>query len=358
MRIVQLIDTLQAGGAEKMAVAYNNALDAKIEFSGLVVTRNEGFLKNEINNLNNYLFLNRKSTLDFKAFLLFRKYLKTNKIDIIHAHGTSFFVAGIMKVLLPRIKIIWHDHYGDSEFLDKRPFFVLRCFSYLFAGIVVVNTKLEIWAKNRMKCNKIIYLRNFVSKYFNKTQNTILNGSSGKRIVCLANIREQKGHTFLIDVAEKLLKIYPDWSFHLVGNDTNDAYSQSLKQKIIKLQLDSNIYFYGSRSDVPNILGNCDIAILTSKSEGLPVALLEYGLMQMPVVVTNVGEIPSIINNSVNGFLVDYNNITAFADAIGFYITNSEEAKNIGLKLYEDIKNNFSEEVIIKNYLRWIKNNI
>ena len=60
MRILQIIDSLDIGGAEKMAVNYANALSHKIEFSGLVTTRREGELKSQLNSEVNYLFLNRK----------------------------------------------------------------------------------------------------------------------------------------------------------------------------------------------------------------------------------------------------------------------------------------------------------
>ncbi len=69
MRILQIIDSLEIGGAEKMAVNYANALTDKVEFSGLVATRKEGNLKSHINQKVNYLFLNRKKFFDVKAVL-------------------------------------------------------------------------------------------------------------------------------------------------------------------------------------------------------------------------------------------------------------------------------------------------
>ena len=61
MRIIQIIDSLEIGGAEKMAVNYANALYDKIEFSGLVVTRTEGNLKSQLHNSIPYLFLKKKT---------------------------------------------------------------------------------------------------------------------------------------------------------------------------------------------------------------------------------------------------------------------------------------------------------
>ena len=67
MRVLQLIDSLEAGGAERMAVSYANSLSKKIAFSGLIATRKEGQLLSQINQNVDYLFLNKKNK--FKAFL-------------------------------------------------------------------------------------------------------------------------------------------------------------------------------------------------------------------------------------------------------------------------------------------------
>jgi len=108
MRIVQLIDSLEAGGAERMAVTYANALSNTIEFSGLVATRNEGALKNHLHSEVEYLFLEKKSNFDLKAFLNFRNFIIKNNVQIIHAHGSSFFWATLLKVSRFETKIIWH----------------------------------------------------------------------------------------------------------------------------------------------------------------------------------------------------------------------------------------------------------
>ena len=67
MRIVQVIDSLNAGGAERMAVNYANSLSNQLGFSGLICTRIEGDLKNEIHKNVSYLFLNKTKVIDFKA---------------------------------------------------------------------------------------------------------------------------------------------------------------------------------------------------------------------------------------------------------------------------------------------------
>src|SRR5690606_8062207 len=97
MRVLQLIDSLRPGGAEKMAVNIANALLPHVEGSYLCCTRQEGMLKEEIKSEVGYLFLNKKNRMDPKAIIRLRRYIKENEIDIIHAHSTSFFLAGLLK---------------------------------------------------------------------------------------------------------------------------------------------------------------------------------------------------------------------------------------------------------------------
>ena len=85
MRILQIIDSLEAGGAERMAVNYANALVDTIEFSGLVATRKEGALLDQMNSNVSYMCLNKKGTFDLKAIFVLRKFVKGNK-EIGRAH--------------------------------------------------------------------------------------------------------------------------------------------------------------------------------------------------------------------------------------------------------------------------------
>ena len=355
MRILQIIDSLEIGGAEKMAVNYANALSNKIEFSGLVATRKEGMLKKQINKNVNYLFLNKKKAIDFKAIYELREYCKKNKIDFLHAHGSSFFTAFLVKLTLFKLKIIWHDHNGLREDTSKKESFVLKVASFFFNGIVVVNYQLKNWAIKELNCKKVIYLANFTTQNAVEEKRTNLKGIDGKKIVCLANLRFPKNHLLLIDVAKRLKISNPDWSFHLVGKDYQDTYSDKLKSEISTNKLENQIYLYGSKNDTKNIINQAEIAILTSQSEGLPVALLEYGLNKKPVVSTNVGEIPLIIKNEENGFLVSKFDSNEFYASLIKLIDSKDLRIKFGNTLFETINLNNSENAIIELYSNWIQ---
>jgi glycosyltransferase involved in cell wall biosynthesis len=90
-------------------------------------------------------------------------------------------------------------------------------------------------------------LPNFTSVEDNHKKETNLKGIQGKRILCLANLRMQKNHFLLLEVAEKLKQTHPEWSFHLVGKDFEDEYSQKVRRFIEEKKLSNEVYVYGSK---------------------------------------------------------------------------------------------------------------
>jgi glycosyltransferase involved in cell wall biosynthesis len=162
----------------------------------------------------------------------------------------------------------------------------------------------------------------------------------------------------LVEVAKKIRNSHPDWTFHLVGKDFEDNYSKQIINYISELELDDTVFVYGSKQDIRNILEQATIALLTSKSEGLPVALLEYGWYKKAVVVTKVGEIPLVIQNGINGFIVDSDNLDLFYTKLVQLIENDTLRIDFGTALHDTISQNYSEKRIVLQYLKWIEHSL
>jgi glycosyltransferase involved in cell wall biosynthesis len=356
MRIVQLIDSLETGGAERMAVNYANALYSKIEFSGLVATRNEGALKEQLDPKVSYLFLNKKKTIDLKVIRKFYNYCKQNKIEYIHAHSSSYFLAVLVKIALLKIKIIWHIHNGSVMNDSKINFFMTRFFAPYFNYILSVNKDINNWVLEHNLCKNSIYLENFSLTETDFLKETVLKGEKKCRILQLANLKKPKNHIFTIKVAKQVISKHQDCSFHLVGKDFNDAYSNELKEEIKKGKLENHIFIYGSKNDTDYIISQADICILTSNSEGLPVALIEYGMYKKPVVCTNVGEIPNIIKKSKNGFLTNTNDTQKFVENLILLIEDPVLRNTMGNNLYQTVYEGYSEKKVIEKYIALLQN--
>ena len=168
-------------------------------------------------------------------------------------------------------------------------------------------------------------------------------------------MRPQKNHELLIEAAHAIIKKYPDWSFHLIGKDFEDEYSRQLRKKVNDLKLQKNVFFYGSSNNVSSALAQSQIAVLSSLSEGLPLAILEYGLHKLPVVATNVGQVAKVITSETEGLVVESNHCNEFVEAIERLILDKKLRDDIALALHHNIQLNFSETTIIKEYLLWLK---
>lgn len=357
MRVLQIIDSLAAGGAERMAVNYANALAEKITFSGLIATRKEGILKSQINSEVPYLFLNKQKSLDFKAIFKLRDFIVKNNVDIIHAHSSSFFTAVLVKLTFPKIKIIWHDHYGSRVKESAKQNKVLICMSVFFSSIFVVNLQLKEWSMKNMKCSKIIFIPNFATFENESAQITYLKGTAGKRIVFLANLKNPKNHILILKAFYELKLNELDWSLHLIGKDYFDSYSDIIKNFVKSYSLENRVHLYGDKNDIKFILSQASIGVLSSTEEGFPVTLLEYALENLPVVSTNVGYCSSIIKDGFNGLLFNPSSDSEVKNQLLKLVENDLLKKMLGDNFKQSVMKDYSKEVVIEKLIVAYKNN-
>ncbi|WP_026706193.1 glycosyltransferase [Flavobacterium soli] len=352
MRTLQLIDALDAGGAERMAVNYANALLGKVAFSGLVATRKEGPLKDQLEPGVSYLYLNKEKTLDLNAIARLREFVQLHQVSIVHAHGTTFFIAILLKFVVPRLKIVWHDHNGARSNQKKGHNKVLIFCSYFFSSIIVVNQQLEEWATRNLFTRKIIYLPNFTLPNPNEEKQTILKGQTEKRIVCLSNLRHPKNHLTLTKAFSNTGLAKKGWTLHFVGKDYKDEYANTLKECIFELQVEQYVFLYDSCSDVDFILSQAEIGVLASYYEGFPVTLLEYGIAGLAVISTNVGYCGSIIQHNTNGLLFDPTVIGELEQHFLSLCNDATWRYALGQQLKKDVAELYSTDVLITKVLQ------
>ena len=334
-----------------MAVNIANSLSKNGVESFLCATRAEGNLKLKLNKEVEYLFLKRKNRFDFNAIFVLKKFIIQNKINIIHAHSSSYFVAILVKLLYPNLKIVWHDHYGNSEELKNRKKQPLKIFSHYFKEIIVVNNLLKKWSENVLKFSRVHYLSNYAS--FNNTEQVqILKGETGKRLICVAGFRPQKDHLTLLKAFKTVRKHLNNWSLHLIGNHYNDDYYKSIINFIKVNKLNGAVYLYHGITDIKSVLAESTIGILSSKSEGLPVSLLEYGLAKLPVIVTDVGECKNVVINSEVGFVVPREDELLLANKMKILIGDLDLRNKLATNFNKHILDNYSEQKIIHKLLK------
>jgi glycosyltransferase involved in cell wall biosynthesis len=348
IKVLHIIDSLRQGGAEAMAVnTFNALIKQKNSDTYLCATRLEGTLKANIICKRNYFFLEKKTTIDIRALSKFFSYVKEHEINIIHAHSTSFFIAVLVRLRFSKIKIVWHNHTGANMYLKGWRKIFLKLCSHFFTIIINVNTELDTWVKKNLVRKRSVVINNF-AVFVNEHKETTLKGNGINKIVCVAGLRPEKDHLNLLKAFLKLIETQEDCSLHLIGKDYNDIYSKSIKDFIKNNVLDEKVFLYNSCSDIKNILSQTNIGVLSSRTEGLPLALLEYGLAGLPVVITNVGDCAKVVVNNKSGIIIAKENSDELVAGILKLLLDQEKAIVFGNNLKMKVEKEYSEEKYVE----------
>ena len=349
MNILQIIDSLQFGGAERMAVSISNVLAKSGHSVVLCASRSKGKLEKFVEPGIKLVTLNKKSTIDFNALFRLLQIIRKNRIQIIHAHSSSVFWAILIKIIMPKIKVIWHDHLGariSGNSVNKYYKFI----SPLISGIISVNDKLKEWAVQNMRVipKNILFINNFplIRELPRNTKPGIT------KIVCLANLRQQKDHQTLVKAIHIIIKELPEHNlkFIFAGLFRHDAYYLDLIKLIKTLGLKETIQIKGPVEDTAALLAAADIGVLSSVSEGLPVILLEYGLVGLPVVVTDVGQCHEVTGDGKFGLVVPPFNPVELAKALIILINNKKRRSKMGDEFKKFVIEKYGAKQFLSQY--------
>ncbi|SFT40373.1 Glycosyltransferase involved in cell wall bisynthesis [Algoriphagus locisalis] len=302
-KIIQLVDSLSMGGTERMSVNIANyLLDFGVE-SGLIITRESGGLEQYLKSSVKKRLFSKKGKLDLITFYRIVVLLRTEAPDVLHAHQTSIFWAVLLKFFLPRTKLIWHDHFGMSEKIDQYPRKEMNLLIGSIDVIITVNEKIKSYWQNRFPSmrDKVYYIENFSG---NISEELTRKKKDQFRIINIANFRKQKDQLTLLRALVGLKEKIGDFKAYFLGEYVEIDWKEKIQSEIIRLGLEEQVQIVGPVNNVAPYIEMAHIGILSSESEGLPVALLEYGMGALPTIATDVGQCGDVLGHGQFGELV------------------------------------------------------
>lgn len=298
-------DITRGGGTERVSTMIANALAKegkyKILFLSLVEQQEEPFF--ELNkDIRRYALGNKwmNPGLGYlKMIPRLRRFLKEHKIDIIIDIDIVLDVLSIPAIKGLNVKVIsWeHFHYEyEMQSLYRR--YILK-YSLKRSDYMVTLTERDkkTYMEKTGRTERI-------SAIYNPVQEISSYDIVQKEqwIITVGQLLWVKGIDYLAEVAGYVLKLYPNWKWLVVGAGEGEPF---LREYIKDRKLENQLILTGRTDDVNSYLRKAQIFVMTSRSEGLPMCLLEAKAFSIPSISFDILTGPSeIIEDGVNGYLI------------------------------------------------------
>jgi glycosyltransferase involved in cell wall biosynthesis len=300
-----------------------------------------------------------KSVFSLSLAKEIKDYVKEEGIDIVHSHGYqenfySYF--GRHKAALIATNHLWKRTTFKLKIYALIDSFILRYFNHVIAVSKAIQNEM---IKAGLNKNKISIVANGVNldKFAINKDNinnefdirTFLNLSSSAFLFgMVSSLTVEKGHKYAIEALKNCLNTYQgDPYLVIVGGGEEKT---NLLEMVKDHKLEKNVFFLGSRSDIPNLLPQFDAFMLSSLIEGLPISLLEAMASRLPVISTDVGDITTVITNNNNGFLVPSKDIPKLSEKMLLLLKDESIRKKFSINGHQTIRDNFSSNKMTKHH--------
>ncbi|MCB0850695.1 MAG: glycosyltransferase [Bacteroidetes bacterium] len=178
------------------------------------------------------------------------------------------------------------------------------------------------------------------------------DGQGSFKIVVLANIREGKGHDFLLRTLAENPEIFDDVQVEFVGQDESDGRTQQL---ISTLGLSEKVKLCGFVENPREYLNQFNLMVLPSFAESFPTSLLEGMIEGIPIIATRVGGVPELIEHGLNGLLIEPGNRRELAEAILTLKNDPQLRKAIAQAGFQVVRDKFHIHQVAFRYERFFR---
>lgn len=290
----------------------------------------------------------------FAAFEYFsvRRIVKTKKIDLLHSHYV--FPDGFVSRLQSGVPGVATEH--TSGFLERleQGGRMLGLYRWVYARMGRIITPSDELAgavgSLGIPGEKITFISNGVDteKFSPEVPPKELRqqyalAPETRIVLCPRRLEPKNGVKYLVEAAPAVLRECPDTVFFIVGGSYPDQLAL-LRERARELGVEDRIVFAGSvpNAEMPSWYTAADVVVLPSLKEATSIAGLEAMACGRPLVGTNVGGIPHLVDDGVTGLLVEPKNPRKLADALVRVLTDDAARSGMGLSARRKAVERFS----------------
>jgi glycosyltransferase involved in cell wall biosynthesis len=284
-----------------------------------------------------------------------RQLIRERGIDLVHTNGLMHLQAAIA-ARREKVPLVWHLNDTRSPWLVRRTFTPLV--ERWADGIAIAAQAVgRYYFPDRCGVDGRLHL--LYAPVDTDRFSPALDGSAVRKelgigetaplVGVVANLSPGKGIEYLLEAAPIIRGRIPETKFLVVGAplESRQAYWRELLQRRQELGLIRDVIFTGRRQDMPELMRSLSVAVQTSEAEACPMAVLEASASGLPVVATDVGGTPELVEDGVTGLLVPPKSPVHLAAAIIRLLEAPEAARRMGLAGASLMRQRFSLEACV-----------
>ncbi|MFH0984793.1 MAG: glycosyltransferase family 4 protein [Candidatus Omnitrophota bacterium] len=364
VRILYVITQLELGGAQTQLLSLIRGID-KDRYALFLFTGQEGPLVEEALSMDG-LVVHRSRYLkrpidplkDILSLIEMIRFIRRNKIDIVHTHSSKAGILGRFAGALVRARIILHTVHGWAFHDFQKPFIRnlyrgLEKFTAKFTDKIIVVSEHDRqkglgcgigsekhYALIRYGIDRARFEKRdlYIRKELGIPEDAVVIGT-------IACFKPQKSPEDFIKLASYAKEALPHAWFLWVGDG---VLREKMERSIDELDLRSRFILTGWRRDIPRVLSAMDVFVLTSLWEGLPIAVLEAMASQVPVVATHTGGISEVIVEGETGFLVPCHNMASMLKNASIFLEDAARRERMVQCAKRRIDDTFDTQTMIK----------
>lgn len=299
----------------------------------------------------------------FMQMINFSKYLRKNRIEIMHAYNFYSLVFAIPAAKLAGVPVVIASIRDRGVYLTGTQRLMQKLVCRMADSILVNAESIRDWLLDEgYQKHKITVIKNGIdlTPYETAESSGVPRSSirsdrgiqeNASLVVMLARLNRQKGIVDFMRAAALIKREHPETRFLIIGKPSLDSMKadkgsisdhQTWLNLRKELMLEDTVFFCGHRSDVPQILAQAAVSVLPSHSEGLSNTLLESMAAGVPVVATCVGGTPELIEDGINGILVPAHCPDQLAEGISRILRSKTLAQRLSQAGRLKVKEQFS----------------
>jgi len=346
MKILHIITNTELGGAQTVCISLANMASDE-ENIVAVASMDGGYLWDNLSSsVIQFKIKNMIKAIrllpDLKCYFELKKVINEFAPGIIHLHSSKAGTLGRLAGFKYRKKIIYTVHGFDSIRLHHRIFLPLERFLQRFCGAIVAVSKYDekkLYKEKITKNIKTIY--NGISLNSVDSPKPFDSSSYKKVIMTIARISRQKRFESFLSIASD--PVMKDYLFVWVGGSAEKSMDEIKKDYSIP----SNVLLIGDYPKASSLLPYCDLFVLFSNYEGLPMTIIEAMAYKKAIVASNVGGISELVDVT-NGALIETDD--GAVEAIGAILQDDEKKAKMEKASFEKFSKFFTLDIMWKNY--------